>query len=397
MGRHFSMKITAVIPYVAWIGFRNQLLVKVEADNGQYGWGESGLSGRELAVEGAVKHYREFLIGQDPRLIGGLWQEMYRSQYFEGGRVLTAAISAIDIALYDLVGKSLGVPVHQLLGGAHRDRVECFASFPSESTTDQYADMARTLMDSGWTSFRINIVAPPGADYEGKDGSVWDAREALEITAQNILNAREAAGPTAMVGCDAHHRLTIPDSATFLQRLPGGTLDYIEEPIRDESPEAYEALRKLTNVPFAIGEEFASKWQFKPYIERNILQFARVDVCNVGGLTESVKVAAMAEANYIDLLLHNPLGPICTAASVHLAAAVPNFSHLESRESPVEQLPTSDRDVFTERLQLDGNAYPVPAGPGLGVDVDEAVLKEMSVKLWEPPRLWRSDGSYQNW
>ncbi len=391
------MKITAVTPYVAWIGFRNQMLVKVEADNGIYGWGESGLSGREIAVEGAVKHYREFLIGKDPRQIGGLWQEMYRSQYFEGGRVLTAAISAIDIALYDLVAKTMGVPVYQLLGGACRDRVECFASLPGDTPGDRYGDLARKLMDEGWPSFRINNVGPPGTDYAGKEGSIFDVRGSIESTSQAILACREAAGPTAMIGCDAHHRLSIAESATFLQRLPSGTLDYIEEPIRDESPETYEALRKLTDVPFAIGEEFSSKWQFKPYIERNILQFARVDVCNVGGLTESLKVAAMAESNYIDLLLHNPLGPICTAASVHLAAAVPNFSHLESRESPVEQLPTSDSVVFTERLQLEGNAYPTPTIPGLGVEVDEEVLKEMSVKLWEPPRLWRSDGSYQNW
>jgi len=391
------MKITAVIPYVAWIGFRNQMLVKVEADNGQYGWGESGLSGRELAVEGAVKHYREFLMGKDPRQIGGLWQEMYRSQYFEGGRVLTAAISAIDIALYDLVSRTLNVPVHQLLGGSHRDRVECFASFPNEAPLGEYAAMARKLMDENWTSFRLHNVAPPGVSYEGKEGSIFDTRQSIATLTQGILTCREAAGPTAMIGCDAHHRLTIGETATFLQRLPSGTLDYIEEPIRDESPEAYEALRKLTDVPFAIGEEFSSKWAFKPYIERNILQFARVDVCNVGGLTESMKVAAMAESNYIDLLLHNPLGPICTAASVHLAAAVPYFSYLESRDSPVEQLPTSDSEVFTERLHLEGNAYPVPTKPGLGVEVNEEVLQEMSVRLWEPPRVWRPDGSYTNW
>ena len=391
------MKISNVTPYVAWIGFRNQLLVKVEAENGQYGWGESGLSGRELAVEGAVKHYREFLIGKDPRQIGGLWQEMYRSQYFEGGRVLTAAISAIDIALYDLVGKELGVPVHQLLGGSQRDRIECFASYPGETALKDYPALTLKLMNANWNSFRVNIVAPPEASYEGKEGGIFETRKAIENTSQAILACRETAGPTPMLGCDAHHRLSVAECATFLQRIPSGALDYIEEPIRDESPEAYEALRKLTDVPFAIGEEFSSKWVFKPYIERNILQYARVDVCNVGGLTESLKVAAMAESNYIDLLLHNPLGPICAAASVHLAAAVPNFSHLESRESPVEELPVVDTDVFTKRLEMESNAYPTPNEPGLGVDVDEEVLKEMSIKLWEPLRLWKTDGSYQNW
>ena len=122
------MKISAIKPYPVWIGTRNQLIVKVETDEGVYGWGESGLSGRERAVIGAMEHYREFLIGRDPFQIGALWQEMYRSQYFEGGRVLTAAISALDIALHDIKGKALAVPVYQLLGGKQRDRIPTFAT-----------------------------------------------------------------------------------------------------------------------------------------------------------------------------------------------------------------------------------------------------------------------------
>src|SRR4051795_7132914 len=126
------MKITAIKTYAVKVGIRNQLLVKVETDEGVFGWGESGLSGREKAVVGAIEHYREFLIGRDPMAIGALWQEMYRSQYFEGGRVLTAAISAIDIALHDIKGKALGVPVWQLLGGKQRDHVDTFASVRSQ-------------------------------------------------------------------------------------------------------------------------------------------------------------------------------------------------------------------------------------------------------------------------
>ena len=122
------MKITDVKPIPVWVGGRNQLVVKVETDEGIYGWGESGLSGRELAVAGVIKHYREFLIGRDPMCIGALWQDMYRGQYFEGGRVLTGAISAVDIALHDIAGKALGVPVYQLLGGKQRDLVPCFAT-----------------------------------------------------------------------------------------------------------------------------------------------------------------------------------------------------------------------------------------------------------------------------
>src|SRR3954452_502744 len=127
------MKITSIIPSPAWVGIRNQLLVKVETDEDIFGWGESGLSGREKAVVGAIEHYREFLIGRDPMAIGAIWQELYRSQYFEGGRVLLAAQSAIDIALHDIKGKALGVPVYQLLGGKHRDFVPGFATVSGDT------------------------------------------------------------------------------------------------------------------------------------------------------------------------------------------------------------------------------------------------------------------------
>ena len=157
------MKITDIKPYPVWVGHRNQLIVKVETDEGIYGWGESGISSRELAVVGAVNHYREFLIGRDPMRIGALWQEMYRSQYFEGGRVLTGAISAIDIALHDIVGKVLNVPVYQLLGGKQRDTVPCFAT-TGATTVEQLIENAQLLIEKGWNVIRTGIFhrAAPG-------------------------------------------------------------------------------------------------------------------------------------------------------------------------------------------------------------------------------------------
>ena len=148
------MKITAVKPFPVWIGHRNQLVVKVETDEGVFGWGESGLSGREKAVVGAVEHYAQFLIGRDPFRTGALWQEMYRSQYFEGGRVLQAAISAIDIALHDIKGKALGVPVWQLLGGKQRDHIPTFASTTSAEPAAMI-EQAQGLMAAGWTCVRF--------------------------------------------------------------------------------------------------------------------------------------------------------------------------------------------------------------------------------------------------
>ncbi|HHE73435.1 MAG TPA: mandelate racemase/muconate lactonizing enzyme family protein, partial [Chloroflexi bacterium] len=187
------------------------------------------------------------------------------------------------------------------------------------------------------------------------------------------------------------------EAASFCQRMPSGTLDFLEEPIRDETPEAYAMLRQMTDVPFAIGEEFSSKWQFLPYIERGLTNFARVDVCNVGGLTEAMKVAGWAEAHYIDLMPHNPLGPVCTAATVHLAAAVPNFAWMEIWISPTQQQNYPSAEIFPQQHKLEGNWFPVPDTPGLGVEVNEDYVQSQSFKFWEAPRLHRRDGSYTNW
>jgi galactonate dehydratase len=383
------MKITAIKTYPAWVGTRNQLLVKVETDEGVYGWGESGLSGREKAVIGALEHYAQFVVGRDAMRPGALWQEMYRSQYFEGGRVLTAAISAIDIALHDIRGKALGVPVHQLLGGKQRDRVPTFATTSAEPGPAMI-DQGRLLMEKGWTCFRLSC-----ADHGAK--TVYEPRESIAVTARWLVTAREALGDTVTLGVDYHHRLSVAEAASFCRKMPSGTLDFLEEPIRDETPEAYEALRRLVDVPFAIGEEFSSKWQFLPYIERGIHQFNRIDICNVGGFTEAMKIAGWSEAHYVDLMPHNPLGPVCTAASVHMAAAVPNFAWLECRSTPTEALGFDDREFFPVQLALDGAEYVVPDGPGLGVEVDEARVARAAFRFWEAPHLRRRDGSYTNW
>jgi len=377
------------------------MLVKVETDEGIYGWGEAGLSGRELAVAGMVKHYREFLIGRDPMKRGALWQEMYRSQYFEGGRTLTAAISAIDIALYDIAGKALGVPVYELLGGKHRDYVPCFATTGGRSY-EQLIENVNLLLEKDWNVIRIGAASAQIDKRGAPDGSahdplLYEPRASIGLTADWLPRVRAEVGPTPVLGVEYHHRLSVAEAASFCQRMPSGTLDFLEEPIRDESPEAYATLRSMTDVPFAIGEEFASKWQFLPYIERGLTNFARVDICNVGGFTESMKVAGWAEAHYIDLMPHNPLGPICAAATIHLAAAVPNFAWMEVRVSPTEAQTYPSAEIFPQQHKLEGSSFPVPDSPGLGVDCNEEYIQAQSLKLWEAPHLHRLDGSYTNW
>lgn len=389
------MKIRDIKAVPAMVGIRHQLLVKVETDEGISGWGEAGLSSRELAVMGVLRHYREILIGRDCSDIAALWQQMYRSQYFEGGHELVAIISAIDIALHDIKGKALGVPVYQLLGGKQREYIPLFATTSARSLPE-LIDQAQLLLSEGWNVIRTHMwQSSPGERTAGGD-PVFEPWQSVGVTERYLTALREAVGPEPILGIDYHHRLNVAEAASFCQRMPAGTLDFLEEPIRAETPEAYQALRKLTDVPFAIGEEFASKWKFLPFVEQGITNFARLDICNVGGFTEAMKVAGLCEAHYVDLMPHNALGSIGTAATVHLAAAVPNLAWMEIRESPTEHLGFYDDTIFPVQCVQDGPRLIVPDRPGLGVEVDEARITGYALEPRPQRFLRRRDGSITN-
>jgi galactonate dehydratase len=307
--------------------------------------------------------------------------------------VLTAAQAAIDLALYDIAGKALGVPVYQLLGGKAREWIPCFAT-TTAPMGPALIEQVQLLVDRGWPAVRTGIHPGHAA---GEPDTVFEPRLSIGETAYWLAAVRAAVGPGVVLGVDYHHRLSVAEAASFCQRMPSGTLDFLEEPIRAETPAAYAALRRLTDVPFAIGEEASSKWAFLPYLEEDITQFARLDVCNVGGLTEAMKIAALAEAHYIDLMPHNPLGPICTAATAHLCAAVASLAWLEVRVSPTEQLGFLDPDWFPTQLHQDEYRLFVPDAPGLGVDFNEERAARAEFRYWEAPHLQRRDGSVTNW
>jgi len=377
---------------------RDLHIIRVETDAGIHGLGEAGCSTREYAQDGALKHFREFLVGMDPMRIEHIWQILYRSAYFEGGRVLTAVIAAIDMALYDIAGKALGVPVYQLLGGACRDRIFGFASVGSASDPDAI-EQAKRAEEEGWPAIRFNPpdpVCPPALRaVVGKENEtdVFDARSSMSATAECFAEAYEKVDRRIALGIDYHHRLSVAEAAQFCQMLPPGSMAFLEEPIRNETPSAYAALRRMTDVPFAIGEEWSSKWAALPYIEGDLANYCRLDVSCIGGLTEAMKVAGWCEAHYIDLMPHNPIGPVCTAATVHLAAAVNNFTWMETRPGNSE----AASDVFPEILERDGPYYALPTRPGLGVEFDEDAAAKHPMTMREHPHFKRPDGSYTNW
>ncbi len=391
------MKITDIKSFLLTAP-RDLHIIKVETDAGIYGLGEAGCSTREFAQEGALRHFREFLIGMDPLRIEHIWQTLYRSAYYEGGRILTAVTSAIDIALYDIQGKALGVPVYQLLGGACRDRVYGFITCGSLSAPD-CLERTQQAIEEGWPAVRFgpaDPVLPLAFRREGDQPdatNVLDVRAAIADTAERFAEIHARVPRRVPLGIDFHHRLSVAEAASFCQMIPPGSLAFLEEPIRCETPDAYAVLRTMTDVPLAIGEEFASKWAFLPYIERGLTNFARVDVCCVGGLTEAKKVAGWSEAHYIDLMPHNPIGAVCTAATVHLAAACNNCTWVEVNPLMSE----GARDVFPVMPERRGPYYPLPTLPGLGGEINEAALERHPFQIREHPHLQRPDGSYTNW
>ena len=285
--------------------------------------------------------------------------------------------------------RRLGVPVYQILGGKHRDFIPCFVTStipPGEGIIED----VQKLLDDGWKTIRTGIGHP-----EGSDPLVFEPRESIAVTSEWLDKLRSAIGREPTLGIDYHHRLSVAEAASFCNSMPRGTLDFLEEPIRDESPEAYESLRSMTDVPFAIGEEMSSKWQYLPYIERGLTQFARLDICNIGGFTEAMKVAGWCETHYIDLMPHNPLGPVSTAACIQLGAATPNFAWLEER-SPEPGF-RFNPDLFINQPVLEGVWHRVTDEPGLGIEFNEEIALAQTFEFWEAPHLRRRDGSHTNW
>jgi galactonate dehydratase len=376
------MKITEVKCYLA--GPR-QPLVKVEADDGSFGWGEAGPSvwGRGYAFEGTVRHFRSFLIGEDPRCLGALWQQMYRGGAMEGGRTVAAATSAVDVALHDLVARSLGVPVYQLLGGRQRDFIPCFTPVGDD-------DVPRWV-SQGWECLRLSMSM-------SKDDGIFEARESIALAATRMIQVRESVGPGPALGVDYHHAFTVAEAASFCQRLPPGTLDFIEDPIREATPGAYKALRSMTEIPFAVGEVFTSKWDWVPYVEQDLVNLARIDIGNVGGFTESMKVAGWCEAHFVDMMPHLAISPLSTAAIVHFMAAIPNAAWMEDRNRNHDgTFMPKDTERYPRQPEPEGPRYPVTDETGLGVEVDEEAIKEASaeaeVEVGDGKRQHFRDGS----
>ncbi len=379
------MKITNIETYPVWGGHRNYLFVVVDTDAGIYGVGETGITGRELAVIGALEHFKDLLVGQDPFRIEHIWQTLFRGGFFPAQRILTAAMSAIDIALWDIKGKALGVPVYELLGGLVRDKVVCYPHNRGHSTEiEPLVESCLETKAEGWKFVRFGTP---------QDGDILEPRRATRIAIQQMQAVREAVGDDIEICFDVHTRLDLPEAVWLCQEVEPLRPFFIEDPLRCENPDSFKTLRPRTTCPLAAGEQFSSKWEFRQLIEEEWIDYARVDLCIVGGFTEARKIAGWCETHYIKMAVHNPLGPVSSAACLHFNLATSNFGVQEQPSKPGAML----TDVVIGQAEWEDGYILAPHKPGLGVDFDREAAQAHPFQKTELPHLRRLDGSFTNW
>ena len=360
------MKITKIETFKRWGTWCNWLFVRISTDEGLHGWGEGSLHGAIESVETAIHELEPVLLGQDPAGVERHWQAMYHAWRWRGGPTLNSALGALDIALWDLEGKRLGVPVYRLLGGPLRDRLRVYAShwLGGVTTPEGAYEGAREAARRGFGAFKWTA-------FDRERLRENEAR-AIADAAALMAAAREGAGPDVEIFVECAERLS-PRSAllaaqTFLPHRPG----WFEEPIPFENARAMVQLQRDLPVPIATGERLLSRYEFRELLEGGGCRVVQPDLMHAAGITEVRKIAALADTYYIPVAPHNPGGPICNLAAMHLAAAIPNFLILEQME---DERPLRDA-LCTEPVRYADGYFELPTAPGLGTDLRLEALEE---------------------
>ncbi len=374
---------------------RNYTFVKVYTDEGVTGLGEAGVNGKELALAGLVETYRPILLGLDPARIEHIWQTLWRGQFFRGGHVHSAAVAAIGLALWDLRGKVLGVPVYDLLGGRTREYVRCYCHVQRPSSPDgsrsgieEMVAYAREQVSEGWEFVRFGVGEGGRMVEEG----IYEQPAGLRWTVEAFGALRDALGPAIEICVDFHQRTTPAYAIQLATELAPMRPFFVEDPVRAENPGEFVRLRQQISVPIATGEQLASKWEWRELVERDLIDYCRVDLCICGGLTESRKIAGWCETHYIEQAPHNPLGPVSTAACLHFDLSTPLFAVQE-----LTWRPDVLADVVRTDMVLDGGKLFSGGSPGLGVELDEDAAGELAFQLPGLRVLRREDGSVSDW
>jgi len=356
------------------------VFLKVYTDEGIVGLGEPALEGRSQTVAAAVQEIGRYLIGQDPLRIEHHWQAIYRGQFYRGGPILCSALSGIEQALWDILGKWLGQPVYRLLGGAVRDKIRMYGWLNGENYGD-YLASAMVSAQSGFTAFKIGL--------EGAYKLV-DTPAKVEEAVRRFAELREAIGLNVDLGIDFHARVSPAMAVRLARALEPYQPMFIEEPVPPENIDALATVARSTSIPIATGERLFTKWGFREVLEKQAATILQPDLSHAGGILECKKIAAMAECYYAAIAPHCPLGPIALAACLQLDACTPNFLAQEHM--------TLGDGYLKEPFKVMDGYIALPTKPGLGIELDEEALADKYYDgSWETPRLWHEDGSVADW
>ncbi len=389
------MKITDIKTLVVNAQMRNWVFVKVETDTaGLYGWGEGTLEWKTRAVVGCVEDFKPMLVGHDPTRIEFLWQMMYRHSFFRLGIIGTTAISAIEQACWDILGKSLGVPVYKLLGGRVRDKVRMYTHLGGGEMKAVYetfdpgplVERARAVVgDKGYRALKV-VLVPYSQPLMGLP--------AVKHLASLMEKLREAVGDEVDIMVDFHGRTTTGQAIEYIRAIEHLHPFFCEEPVPPEQPDALLEVRRSVRVPIATGERLATRWEFRRVCELQACHVLQPDLGHCGGLLEARKIASLGETYLMGVAPHNPNGPIANAVALHFDLATPNFL---IQEDMLGDVPWRF-DVVTTNLRSE-NGYWLPLeAPGLGVEVNQEEAKKHPFRqeIMEQT-LFHPDGSVAEW
>lgn len=383
------MKVTDMRNYLTTDGRSTAVYTAIETDSGIIGYGDATLAFYPQAVYGMLEDLKPLVIGEDPLRIPFLWQMCWRRLFVRGGPVSGAALAGVDMALWDTKGKLLEQPVYQLLGGLARDRVRLYGHVTGTSA-EEIASQAAERVSRGITAVRYRGFHD--TDAQGHHSH----HEGVTQQVAYLKAIREAVGPDTNIILECHGRYDLEGAVRLAEQAKPYDPYYIEDPIRHENPMVLAQLRQKTSIPIACGERYHSKWEFREVIVNNLVDYVRPDVCWCGGISEVMKVAALAETYYINLILHNNAGPLGSAAALHAALAIPNLVLLEA---PFVNSPNPERSNGIASgfpTVIDGYALP-PENPGLGVTLDEEKAASAGFVPRDQARLVDYDGSVRDW
>lgn len=362
------MKITKVSTTVVNAEMRNWVFVKVETDQaGLFGWGEGSLEWKTRAVTGAVADFEPMLIGEDPTRIEHLYQKLYRQSFWRLGVIGMSAISAIEQACWDILGKSLGVPVYKLLGGAVRDKVRMYTHLGGGDMRAVYEtfdpapliDLAQQVVARGYTA--VKVVFVPYSEPLMGIGTVKKFASLME-------KLRLALGDSIDIMIDFHGRTYPAMAIEYINAITEYRPFFCEEPVPPENVDALRQVTQAVRVPIATGERLVTRFGFREVMEKGACHVIQPDLCHCGGLAEGKKIAALAETYFMGVAPHNPLGPVANAAALHFALSTPNFL---IQEDMLTDVPWR-WEVVQHSLQTQNGYWLSTEAPGLGISIDEA-------------------------